>query len=1083
MRIGKRILAILLTVALCMTQDTAISAAAQQVQEQAKGQSVTADINEQTADQQQEEQIEGITDEAKIEYAVLDKANLEIPDKQSVLVGTDRDVEGAELILQRKGSSDEIRQACVREKEDGYLFEMEYTDDTQRGVYEVRAFVYRDDEQKEHRVDFATIGMEMSYGVDTTVLVEADDYVVDAQSNPGPQAEIVTVDDNGEQTPVANLDEAIASARAQSKGEDATGASTVVVVLDPGHGGSDGGAQGNGLSEKNLNLTIALACRAELQTYDGVKVYMTRENDVYVDLDARTTYAQSVGANVFVSIHNNVAGPSASGAMVFYPNGSYRPELGAQGRELSAKILDQLVALGLRNNGLQIRNSESGDRYEDGSLCDYYAVIRGSKKKGFPGIIIEHAFITNTSDAVNYLGSPDRLRRLGVADATGIAQYFGLHKSVGLATPSFTSVKATENNKVELVWTGISYAEKYQIFRRKKEENTYRKIKTIVADHNDYVDEKVKPGETYYYKVRAGKITGSEMKYTPSSKAAIVDTIRDVKCVSAGTVDDHTIELTWERNKNATGYQIFRREKGGSSKQIAEISKNTILSYRDTEAKSGIVYYYKVRAIRKAHGRVSRSSASNQKSAQVLDRPMFTTNNRKNETTAELKWTRVMRADGYYIERSTTEDGTYARIAEIKDCSKNTFVDKGLQTGQTYWYRICAHRKTGSFMENSGYTDPVSVATMPITGILTVNTTEGVYLSWSKVSGATGYFITRSTEKGKGYKRIATLNKNSLNMFNDTTVEPGITYYYKIGAYKKSGKVTSKGIMSDVVEDTYARTQEDLKVEPTKIKGISNSKSKELTVRWDQNKNVDGYVLYRSTSKEGTYAKIKTISKNTTVGYTDKDLDVYKRYYYKVRTFRTISGIRFYSEDSKVVSAKTGYTIMGNTTVTIDQMVRFYEKSGRFYPEDFYKKKGAATLQDFCRIVCEEAKKEGVRAEVVWSQICKETGYLGYVNCDVRRSQCNFGGLGATGNGERGLTFKNVRTGVRAQVQHLKAYGSNENLKYTCVDPRFQYVSRNNAPIVEYLGIQENPSGKGWAAETNYGYHLVEMINRIKECN
>ena len=143
----------------------------------------------------------------------------------------------------------------------------------------------------------------------------------------------------------------------------------------------------------------------------------------------------------------------------------------------------------------------------------------------------------------------------------------------------------------------------------------------------------------------------------------------------------------------------------------------------------------------------------------------------------------------------------------------------------------------------------------------------------------------------------------------------------------------------------------------------------------------------------------------------------------------------------------------------------------------------ASTIRAFCQIILEEAKIENVKAEVVFCQIMKETGWLQFGG-DVKITQFNFGGLGATGNGVSGEVFKDVREGVRAQVQHLKAYASKDDLVNTCVDNRFKYVTRGCAPYVEWLGIQENgnntPDKKyGWAASKNYGFHLCEMITTL----
>ena len=88
-------------------------------------------------------------------------------------------------------------------------------------------------------------------------------------------------------------------------------------------------------------------------------------------------------------------------------------------------------------------------------------------------------------------------------------------------------------------------------------------------------------------------------------------------------------------------------------------------------------------------------------------------------------------------------------------------------------------------------------------------------------------------------------------------------------------------------------------------------------------------------------------------------------------------------------------------------------------------------------------------------------------------SQYNFAGLGALDGGASGASFESVRIGIRAQIQHLKAYATDEALNLECVDPRYTYVTKGCAKYAEWLGIKENPLGKGWASATNYGFSLV----------
>lgn len=177
--------------------------------------------------------------------------------------------------------------------------------------------------------------------------------------------------------------------------------------------------------------------------------------------------------------------------------------------------------------------------------------------------------------------------------------------------------------------------------------------------------------------------------------------------------------------------------------------------------------------------------------------------------------------------------------------------------------------------------------------------------------------------------------------------------------------------------------------------------------------------------------------------------------------------------------------IMGTSQTTVAQMVRYYNANTSGY--DTFKAKydgkydgclakgGASTINQFAQIFYEEAMAEGVRAEVAFTQCMKETGFLKYGG-DVLPNQYNFAGIGATG-AVHGASFSNVRIGIRAQIQHLKAYASLDGLINPCVDPRFNLVKRGSAQYVEWLGTKENPNGYGWATSKNYGNDIVNMVN------
>ena len=210
----------------------------------------------------------------------------------------------------------------------------------------------------------------------------------------------------------------------------------LIVVLDPGHGGTEYGAaktwDNKIVLEKDLDLKIAQYCKQKLETdYRNVTVYMTRTGDTNPGLKERVQYAERVGADVLVSIHNNAAGDAqswTSGAEALIPNGNYRPALLDQSKIVAGSILNQLqLHTGVQNMGFIQRNAASY-YYPDKSIADYYAILRYSVEANIPSTIIEHAFMDDKNDYQQYLSSDAKLKALGEADAIGIAEAYGLRK-------------------------------------------------------------------------------------------------------------------------------------------------------------------------------------------------------------------------------------------------------------------------------------------------------------------------------------------------------------------------------------------------------------------------------------------------------------------------------------------------------------------------------------------------------------------------------------------------------------------------------------------------------------------------------
>lgn len=311
------------------------------------------------------------------------------------------------------------------------------------GNYHLDKLIYYENDI-EKVVELVNEGVEAFF----SVVSEKDTNDVDNNSEDLVETTVQVVNDDGTTEEVSTIEEGLEIAGCQqttvsSKARVSNGGN-VVVVLDPGHDNQHTGAVSavNSINEEVYTLQIAKACRAELQQYNGVEVYLTVEENgdtrwlgstVAECLKNRVDYAKNVGADLFVSIHLNAATQtSAYGAEVFVSNYSKYNE---EGTNLANKVLDELGKLGLDSRGVKIdidSQQASGNKYDDGNWVDDLSVIRNSSLSGFPSILIEHGFISNSEDA-SIIKS--KTIELGQADAKAIAEHLNLTKGAFGVSP------------------------------------------------------------------------------------------------------------------------------------------------------------------------------------------------------------------------------------------------------------------------------------------------------------------------------------------------------------------------------------------------------------------------------------------------------------------------------------------------------------------------------------------------------------------------------------------------------------------------------------------------------------------------
>lgn len=185
----------------------------------------------------------------------------------------------------------------------------------------------------------------------------------------------------------------------------------------------------------------------------------------------------------------------------------------------------------------------------------------------------------------------------------------------------------------------------------------------------------------------------------------------------------------------------------------------------------------------------------------------------------------------------------------------------------------------------------------------------------------------------------------------------------------------------------------------------------------------------------------------------------------------TMDGFRKAVKAAMNTEDTSAYTkIMGSAVATAKHMEAYIKAKN---------KNVAQSVIDMIPLYLSEGKAEGVRGDIAFAQSCLETGNFAFTGSAVTLEQNNFCGMGVTSKGKTGNSFDTPQIGIRAQIQHLKAYACDTALVSECVDPRFKYVTRGCAEYVEWLGQKENPSGKGWATGKGYGGKVLTILKNI----
>lgn len=510
----------------------------------------------------------------------------------------------------------------------------------------------------------------------------------------------------------------------------------------------------------------------------------------------------------------------------------------------------------------------------------------------------------------------------------------GADSNILTATPKLTAVTITgvisQSYKTALIeWKATSDKEDYyEIYRKAESDSSYKKVATVEAVDGTsaytYTDKKLTTGTKYTYKIRSAKVKGSDIAYSSYSSKKSATIKPAATTVKAASKSYNSVKLTWskvkgtEENGYVTGYEIYRsKEKNGTYKKIATVKDGTKTSYTDTSLKTGTKYYYRI----KAYCKVNKTNVYSNFSSKVSAKPVPAATKVKKAVSSgynsvTITWSKVKGnasdgyVSGYAVYRSTSKDGKYKKIATIKSGSTQKYKDTNLSTGTKYYYKVKAYCKVSgknvwSAASNVKSAKPIPAA--PKISKISSKNYNTLEITWSKVKGASGYKIYRSTKKDGDYTQVGKVKSGSTTSYQDTGLKTGKKYYYQVRAYttNKKGKNINSNYSS--VKAGTAR--------PEKVTGLKATpqNANRIVLTWNAVSGAKSYTVYRSTTADGTYKAIKKGITDTT--YTNKKLTSGTTYYYKVVAVRNDTEGKM----SKKVSAMAAVLDLSATKVTVQQ--------------------------------------------------------------------------------------------------------------------------------------------------------------------
>lgn len=417
----------------------------------------------------------------------------------------------------------------------------------------------------------------------------------------------------------------------------------------------------------------------------------------------------------------------------------------------------------------------------------------------------------------------------------------------------------TENG-VQINWSALENAVTYRVYR--KTENGKWEILTRKATGTLFVDHTAENGKLYYYTVRAENENSISPSFDGTKKITCIRELEDVVMVSVCN-SSNGVKVNWKPVTGAKAYRVYRRMNGGKWTLLAGNAGG--VSFLDRTAQEGVTYYYTVRAL---NDKVI-SPSCDQKHNIVCIKQLTDVSIGSLQNTNQgvmINWSAVSGAKSYRIYRRNV-NGNWTVLTSRT--TETNYLDRTAQEGTTYYYTVRALNGEVISQSCEKRHNIGCVKQLPNVTIGTMqNSSQGVIVNWSTVSGAKSYRVYRRTIDGSW---TVLTNGATGTSYLDKTAQNGITYYYTVRA------------LNDRVISPSCNQKKNIlsvnKLENVVLSSLNNTSSG-VKVEWSTVGNAKSYRVYRRT-ESGKWTILA--DKFTGTDYIDKTAQSGITYYYTVR--------------------------------------------------------------------------------------------------------------------------------------------------------------------------------------------------------